>query len=270
MPMTFDASSRATPNVLVALHSSGAGGRQWQGWRGLLPAAVELRTPDLLGYGLAGWGDGAAVTLDDEAQALHAEIAAVPGGVHLLGHSYGGSVALQVALRWPQHVRSLTLYEPMRPALLRGARADDRRAHDEFVALGREIGFDVLRGRSHDAAQCFVDYWTGAGAWAALPAHRQASIATRMAKVAAEFGALCADVLPMHALRRLDVPVTLLCGTRSPAPALRIVERLHQTLPWVTLERLDGLGHLGPIEAPARVVAATALQRGWHAAPMAA
>ncbi|MFT3957277.1 MAG: alpha/beta hydrolase [Piscinibacter sp.] len=256
--------------VMIALHSSGAGGRQWDAWRRQAPHDATWHTPDLLGYAAQPWPLAAPVTLAEEADALAALLRSQPHGAHLIGHSYGGAVALELTLRWPQHVRSLTLYEPMRPALLRSARADDRRAFDEFVALGREVGVGVLRGHGRDAAQCFVDYWTGAGAWAALPPHRQEAIALRMPKVAAEFGALCADVLPLHALRRLDVPVTLLCGTHSPAPALRVVERLHQTLPWVTLERLDGLGHLGPIEAPARVAAAMALQRGWHAAALAA
>lgn len=252
MPMTFDASSRATPNVLVALHSSGAGGRQWQGWRGLLPAAVELRTPDLLGYGLAGWGDGAAVTLDDEAQALHAEIAAVPGGVHLLGHSYGGSVALQVALRWPQHVRSLTLYEPVRFALLREA---EPALWSGIVAVGREIG-TLLRERGPEAAaERFVDYWSRAGAWQGLAPQRRQAVATRMAKVCAEFEALFGDPVPEAAYQALRMPLRLLAGTRSPRPAQRVAERLVQRVPGSVLVRLDGLGHLGPIEDAARVAA---------------
>lgn len=256
--------------VLVALHSSGAGGRQWDGWRRLAPHDAAWHTPELLGYAADAWPLGAPLTLGDEAEALAPLLRSLPHGAHLVGHSYGGGVALELALRWPQHVRSLTLYEPMRPSLLRTPQADDRRALDEFVALGREVGVAVLRGRSRDAAQCFVDYWTGPGSWSALPAHRQDAIVARMGKVNAEFGALCADALPLHALRRLDMPVSLLCGTRSPAPALRVIERLHQTLPWVALQRLDGLGHLGPIEAPARVAAAMALHRGWHAQALAA
>ncbi len=262
--------SLPTGPVLIALHSSAAGGRQWDGWRRQPPQHATWHTPDLLGYAGEPWPLGAPASLQAEAEALAPLLRAAPHGVHLVGHSYGGAVALELALRWPQHVRSLTLYEPMRPALLRGARADDRRALDEFVALGREIGVAVLRGRSEDAAHCFVDYWSGAGAWAALPAARREAIVVRMPKVNAEFGALCGDTLPLDTLRTLEMPVSLLAGTRSPAPALRIVERLHQTLPWVTFERFTGLGHLGPIEAPALLAPRMALQRGWQAEPLAA
>jgi pimeloyl-ACP methyl ester carboxylesterase len=256
--------------VLIALHSSGAGGRQWDGWRRQPPHDASWLTPDLLGYAGESWPLGAPVSLQAEAEALLPVLRAAPHGAHLIGHSYGGAVALEIAMRWPHHLRSLTLYEPMRPALLRDGPAQDRRLFDEFVGFGREIGVAVLRGRGQAAAQCFVDYWTGAGAWSALPAPRQDAIVARMVKVNAEFGALCGDTLKLEALRRVDVPVTLLCGTRSPAPALRVVDRLHETLPWVSLQRLPGLGHLGPIEAPARVAAGMALQRGWQAQPLAA
>lgn len=252
MPLTYDTFSGPGPTVLVALHSSGAGGRQWHGWRGLLPAAVELRTPDLLGYGVAGWADDATATLDAEAQALHDSIAAVPGGVHLLGHSYGGAVALQIALRWPHLVRSLTLYEPVRFALLRDAEPGLWRS---IVAVGREIGALARAGRLDDSAARFVDYWARAGAWQALPPQRRQAVAARMPKVCAEFEALFGDAEPDAAWRALRVPVRVLAGTRSPRPAQRVAERLMQLVPGAVLVRLDGLGHLGPIEDAARVAA---------------
>ena len=269
MPPIATTAVPAVP-VLIALHSSGAGGRQWDGWRRQLPCGATWHTPDLLGYAGEPWPLGAMVSLQDEAEALAPLLRAAPHGVHLVGHSYGGAVALELALRWPQHLRSLTLYEPMRPALLRDGQADDRRLFGEFVAMGREIGVEVLCGRSPRAAQRFVDYWAGTGAWAALAGPRQQAIVARMPKVRAEFGALFDDTAQLEQLRGLEVPVSLLCGTRSPAPALRIVERLLRTLPGVTLERFEGLGHLGPIEAPARVAARMALQRGWQAQPLAA
>lgn len=250
MPFTAAPSFADDAPVILALHSSGASGRQWDAWR-RLPSAADWRTPELIGYSAgSAWPIGACTTLDAEAQRLADLLAAAPRGVHLLGHSYGGSVALQLALRWPQRVRSLTLYEPVRFALLRDADAGLWRS---IVAVGREIGALTLQGRLAPAAERFVDYWSGAGTWAALPGARQEAVAARMPKVRAEFEALFDDAVPTHAYRHLAMPVRVLCGTRSPLPALRVSERLVQACPGATLVRFEGLGHLGPIEAPARV-----------------
>lgn len=251
MPLTIDPYTYAAAPVIVALHSSGASGRQWDGWRKRLPARAICHTPELIGYDAAGWPAGARTTLNAEAQRLLPTLAAAPGGVHLIGHSYGGSVALQIALRWPGHVRSLTLYEPVRFALLRDA---DAALWRSIVALGREIGALTLQGRLDEAAERFVDYWSRRGAWQALTLQQRQAVAARMPKVCAEFEALFEDELPAAAYRQLRMPLRLLCGTRSPRPALRVTERLAQHCPGATLVRLDGLGHLGPIEDAARVL----------------
>ena len=109
---------------VVALHCSGSSGRQWDPYAERLPAGMRLTAPDLMGSGRENaWTPGAPVTLEAEARRV---LAAFPGDgapVHLIGHSYGGAVALEIAMRWPEKVRTLTLYEPVRFALLDNAGA---------------------------------------------------------------------------------------------------------------------------------------------------
>lgn len=239
---------------LVCLHSSGSSGRQWQAIAAALAGRFDLHTPELLGYADSRrWGAGAPVSLDDEAKALAPLLAVQP--VHLFGHSYGGAVALQMALRWPERVASLTLYEPVRFALLFG-HAATAAAGESIVAVGRRIGMAVLSGRLEAAAEIFVDYWSGAGSWQRLTATRQRAIAERMPKVRAEFEALFADRIPPQAYRALTMPVHLIGGTRSPLPARQVLEVLHAQLPDGDRSVLDGLGHMGPVEAPQRVLEA--------------
>ena len=265
MPLLPDPLPHTLPGVVVALHSSGAGGRQWQAWRAALPAGIELRAPELLGYDAAGWGADQRTSLDEEAQRVLASFEDVPGGVHLLGHSYGGAVALQLALRWPARVRSLTLYEPVRFALLR---EHDRPAWREVQSLGRGVAALVRQSRLEQAGETFVDYWTRRGQWAALPPQRRRAVAERMPKVAAEFDALFTDPLVPAALATLRVPPRLLCGSRSPQPVRTVAERLAAACPGAALVRLEGLGHLGPIDEPLRVAAQLLpqLARPWPAA----
>ena len=241
---------------VICLHSSGASGRQWDAMAGPLSAQFEVLTPDLLGYSSrAAWPIGSPASLTEEAQALAPLLDARPGGVHVFGHSYGGAVALQIALRWPSRVKSLTLYEPVRFALLFG---DEETAEvgDDIVRVGRRIAMSVLSGRLHAAAALFVDYWSGEGAWDAMSAGRQQALASRMPKVHAEFETLFADRVPLAAYSRLDMPVHLLRGDRSPLPARMVVGRLGWQLPNVEVTTLHGLGHMGPVTHPSQVARA--------------
>jgi pimeloyl-ACP methyl ester carboxylesterase len=70
--------------------------------------------------------------------------------------------------------------------------------------------------------------------------------------VARHFEALFADPLPFDRLRALRVPTLVLLGDRSPAPARAVSECLG-ALPFVTVESLPGVGHMGPITHPEEV-----------------
>jgi pimeloyl-ACP methyl ester carboxylesterase len=238
--------------TLICLHSSGSTGRQWAPIAAALSPRLHVITPDLLGYaGTWPWPAGTPASLDDEAAALAPLLNA--GGVHLFGHSYGGAVALQIALRWPERVKSLTLYEPVRFALLFGDAATAAAAA-AIVDVGRRIGAEVLSGALEAAAARFVDYWSGAGSWEQLPLRHRKVLAGRMSKVQAEFEALFADLVPAAAYGALAMPVNLMVGTRSPLPARLVVDVLAANCPHVTRTTLAGLGHMGPVDAPQRVL----------------
>lgn len=239
--------------TLLCLHASGSSGRQWDPLVAQLPAHVSALTPELVGYGSTlRWPTGMPVTLDDEARQLAPLLHL--GGVHVFGHSYGAAVALQLALRWPERVKSLTLYEPVRFALLFGVEAT-RAAGEAIVGVAQRIGQQVRSGALHAAGRLFANYWSGEGSWAALAARQQQALARRMPKVQAEFGALFADRVPAEAYRALTMPVRLMGGAQSPLPARQVSERLAALLPKVSRTTFDGLGHLGPMQDPQRVAA---------------
>jgi len=247
-----DTARRGADRTLVALHCSGASGRAWSAYGGLVGDDTALITPDLLGSGGAAWPVSRSLTLDEEAERLAPLLDADPRGVHLLGHSYGGAVAMQLALRYPHKLRSLTLYEPVRFGVLDAGEP----AWQEIDRVGPAVAALARAGQPEAAAARFVDYWSGQGTWQAMSPSRRAGVAAGMPKVAAEFDAIFADRTPAAAFAALPMPVTLLVGGRSPLSARGVVERLASACPAWQLRTLPACGHMGPLEQPAAVAAA--------------
>jgi pimeloyl-ACP methyl ester carboxylesterase len=82
----------------------------------MLPLAERLEGYTLIRYHRRGYGESAGDPVLDvtthagDARALLEHLDAAPA--HLIGHSYGGTTALQLATIWPDLVRTLVLLEP--------------------------------------------------------------------------------------------------------------------------------------------------------------
>jgi pimeloyl-ACP methyl ester carboxylesterase len=250
----FIAGSRDAASLFL-VHGSAVSGKSWNALAApLRERGVIVVAPDRLGQAAGErWPAGRAMSFDAEAEHLAAALAAAPGPVHLFGHSYGGAVAMQMALRWPERVARLTLYEPTRFALLLDDGKPRGGAGREIHAIGHAAHEHAAAGREAEAAALFVDYWSGPGTWAAMDAGRQQRLAPQMTKVGAEFLAAFADPLPLEAWRALEMPVLLLGGERSPAPVRAINVRLASVLPHAASVTLPGVGHMGPMTHAAEV-----------------
>ena len=251
----------SSPEVMFGLHCSGSSGRQWDPYAALLPPGMRLVAPELMGYGPGeAWASGKPVSLEAEAARLAPLLSSAGGAVHLVGHSYGGAVALEVALRWPGLVKTLTLFEPVRFGLLLADREYEAIGR-AIVATGRRIGWQALSGRTAQAAAEFIEYWSGPGAWETLPGARRRAVEERMHKVRAEFEALFADTVPAASYQALSMPVRLITGTRSPLPARKVVDLMARQCDHASVVRLEGVGHMGPVSHVARVAPHLGFQR---------
>ena len=108
-------------DTLLCLHCSASSGRQWDRLAEALAARLRRARarPARLRQRKAA-GKAAPSRSPTKPMPLIALLDARDAAVHVLGHSYGGAVALEVAMRRPDLVKSLTVFEPVRLALLRG------------------------------------------------------------------------------------------------------------------------------------------------------
>ena len=95
------------PTRVLAIHGLTGHGQRWQTLAVRHLSDVAVSAPDLLGHGSSSWA--APWTIDANAAAL-AELLNSPTVV--VGHSFGGAVALQLAASRPDLVSSLVLLDP--------------------------------------------------------------------------------------------------------------------------------------------------------------
>src|SRR5262245_41628107 len=133
--------------LVIALHCSGATGQQWQTLTRALGPAFTVTAPDLIGCGdNPHWSGKNPFELIDEARPIVDIVDAWKGPVHLVGHSYGGGVALRLAVERPARIASLSLYEPTAFHVLRTTGEDGQAALEKIRALAAKIGRHVVAG----------------------------------------------------------------------------------------------------------------------------
>lgn len=237
----------------VALHCSLAHAGAWSGLAAALPQ-LALTAPDLPGHGhappLAPGQD-----LHDAAVAIGLVAIAQAGPpVDLIGHSFGGTVALRIALEWPALVRSLTLIEPVLFSILRGSAAYDAFAQG-YGAVDAAMDADPA-----GAAALFHGVW-GQGAFDRLPALQRRYMSDRMPLVRAQNPVLLDDRPGLVTPGRLEVlalPVLLIEGAESPPVIAGIQQALATRLPQVRRVVVPGAAHMVPITHPGEVAGAMA------------
>jgi lipase len=101
----------AEPPRALLIHGLTGYGRRWESLATTHLPEVSMLAPDLLGHGRSSWD--APWTIEANVTALGALVDAEAGGpVVVVGHSFGGAVALNLAAMRPDLVSGLVLLDP--------------------------------------------------------------------------------------------------------------------------------------------------------------
>ncbi|MEY3533595.1 MAG: hypothetical protein RI979_1619, partial [Pseudomonadota bacterium] len=201
-PLTpFAANARSLPphrhwprggdRPVLALHCSLAHAGAWSGLAERL-TNLTLTGFDQIGHGRAPDWDG-VTDLHDAATAdaiAMAEALGQGAPVDIFGHSFGGTVALRVALTRPDLVRSLMLVEPVIFAAARAAGAEAWTAfQDEHLGVARLMGSGDRLG----AARLFHGLWGTGEPLESLPDRARDYIIDRIHLIPAQNAVLLDD-----------------------------------------------------------------------------
>lgn len=243
---------------VLCLHSSQSSGAQWRLLKRELAVrapAINVLTPDLIGYGQEKYGPShppiAEFRLQHEAALLQPLLdnllqnrTSQHAPLHLVGHSYGGALTLHLArylIAKGTPPASISLYEPVAFHVLE--RDDVARREIECVSASMET-LGVA-----EAAATFVDYWNHPGYFSALPARVQMAMVAKQPKVLADFSALMSEPAKLADYQSIKCPVLLQHGLTSPQSSRRVAELLSSVLPNVQVQAVEG-GHMAPVVTP--------------------
>jgi pimeloyl-ACP methyl ester carboxylesterase len=236
--------------AVVCIHSSASSSGQWRALMERLADRFRVIAVDLYGSGkTAAWPQDQPMHLDDELALLSSVFRAAGDRFHLVGHSFGGAVALKAALADRDRLLSLVLYEPVLFSVLIADAPESAAAREIFAVRDDTIRL-VDEGNFNASAQRFVDYWMGDGTWAATPEPRRPVLAAAMRAVKSQWHALFYEPTPLSAFAAVDVPTLLLTGTKSKTSALAVARLVTAVLPLVRIEEIEGVGHMAPVTHP--------------------
>jgi len=230
----------------LLLHCGNAHSGAWKGLAAHLEGDLHMVAPDHPGHGRSPAWDP---TLDLHDQATGYARGAFPsdGPLDLIGHSFGATVALRLALENPDRIRSLTLIEPVLFCLLKGTAL-----YDELLTLSGPIKSLIDAGDHAAAAEQFTQRWGNGMAWADIPVPQRDYITRCIHLIPASWPALYHDAgqhfTPAN-LTRLQCPVQLIRGDQSTEEIPLIHGKLSEALR-AEDHVVPGAGHMVPITHP--------------------
>jgi pimeloyl-ACP methyl ester carboxylesterase len=217
---------------VVFCHGSGGSHRHWLYQMEELKGAFNPLAVDLPGHGRSGGLPAARIAAYTKWVHDFTAALGLPPFV-LAGHSLGGAIALEYALRWPGELAGLILVGTGGRLRVAPAILDSFRDGQPPLLL-----FDSLYGE--DTAPALLE-------------KGHAEIAATPAEVfLADFTA-CDNFDVMAELSTIALPSLIICGTADRLTPLKYSRYLKEQLTRGELVEVPGAGHMAMLEAPAAV-----------------
>jgi pimeloyl-ACP methyl ester carboxylesterase len=211
-------------------------------WRPVIAAwqnRFRCVTTSLPGYGRTAERRSARDTsVARLAETVESVIVKAGGRVHLVGHSFGGLVALAVALRHRAALASLVMLEAPAMEVLR-----DEDTHYRVFRRMTEAYFADFAGGNRQAIAAMIDFYGGVGTWAAWPPRvRDYAIETTPVNIR-DWASAYGFPLSAAALSALELPLLVVRGGDSSSAMQRASAVLSERVSGSALATIEGAAH---------------------------
>jgi pimeloyl-ACP methyl ester carboxylesterase len=255
---SIDYDESGTGPTVVLVPGSCSTGAAWRPVIAGLGGRFRCVSTSLLGYGgTRERRDGEDCSISHEVEVLERVVRTAAAPVHLVGHSFGGLVAIALALknlalgnRVP--LASLTVLEAPAVALLR--EAEQERHHLRDLREMTDSYFAAFAGGDAEAIRVMIDFYGGPGTFASWPrrvrAYAMETTAVNIRDWASAFG----FALSRAMVQSIDVPSLIAWGACSHPAAKRANSLLGASLRSSSSVEIAGAAHF-MISTHAREVA---------------
>ena len=235
----FWESGAGTPILFVPGSFSTAAA--WRPLQNHLPGGFRFVGTSLCGYG------GTAETrrfddhdMDHEIAVIEAAARRIGEPIHLVGHSFGGTVALATALKGRLDVLSLATFEANPLNLMR-----ESGAHDLYASVRRtsDAFEQAQRSGERNAAGRIIDFWGGEGSFGGLPEGVQDYCRLTAPTNVLDWHTAFGFQLTVEAVSRLEIPVLVARGAMANEAMVVISDTFSEALPNSETEIVEGASH---------------------------
>ena len=236
----------------------------WWEWRHQIPALAQggfrAVAPDLRGYNLSekprGVGAYRIQNLVNDVAALIRTLGVERA--HVVGHDWGGLVAWWLAMTQPERVHKLAIINAPHPrAFRREIRTPDQMMRSWYAAAFQVPVLPEAAFRANGFAlleRIFRATSVRPGAFTDDDLRRYREAAARPGAITAMINYYRAAArYPNPPVSVIPHPTLLIWGENDQALTLRLTEGLEPWVPGIRVERIPGVSHWVPAEAPARV-----------------
>jgi pimeloyl-ACP methyl ester carboxylesterase len=234
---------------VVLIPSSVSTNRQWRALTEALRDRYQVLAINLYGYGeTTAWPGKSAQSLYAQAQLILALCEELAYPVHLVGHSFGGSVALKSAMLLGPRVESLILLEPNPFYLLKQngrkqAFLESRNLRDHVKCYGS-------LGDWSKVAERFADYWLGDGSWSSMPEKRRAAFVDSLPPNFHEWDAVMEEQTTIEELKALSTRTLVVSDPATRIPIREIIDILAMACPHWVFRTIPEGGHMAALTRP--------------------
>src|SRR5438270_8120463 len=237
----IDYAECGTGPTIALVPGSCSTGAAWRPMIATWNGQFRCVTTSLLGYGATVERPTAADPyMSHEAKMVESVIRKAGGPVHLVGHSFGGLVALAVALRNRVPLTSLAILEAPASEVLR-----DRGEHQHYCAFRQmtEAYFAAFDGGNVEAIAAMIDFYGGAGTYASWPPRVRAYAVETTPVNILDWASAYGFALPAASLAAVQVPALVIRGGASHRAVQRANALLSAHMSRAALATIDTAAH---------------------------